>query len=117
MKSLADMLAERELQPQVSEQASLPSIQMLSNSLPSSLPSNLVSSSQVESQPLSIGQASLSIGQASLSIRQVSGSKGGKVRAERLSPERRREIAQKASATRWAKRHKTGIGFSPQYEY
>ena len=110
MKSLADMLAERELQPQVSEQASLPSIQMLSNSLPSSLPSNLVSSSQVESQPLSIGQASLS-------IRQVSGSKGGKVRAERLSPERRREIAQKASATRWAKRHKTGIGFSPQYEY
>ena len=30
------------------------------------------------------------------------GSKGGKLRAERLSPERRREIAQKAAAARWA---------------
>ena len=30
---------------------------------------------------------------------------GGKLRAEKLSPERRREIAQKAIATRWAKRN------------
>ena len=29
----------------------------------------------------------------------------GKLRAEKLSPERRREIAQKAIATRWAKRN------------
>jgi hypothetical protein len=29
---------------------------------------------------------------------------GGKLRAEKLSPERRREIAQKAIAARWAKR-------------
>jgi hypothetical protein len=28
---------------------------------------------------------------------------GGKLRAEKLSPERRREIAQKAIAARWAK--------------
>ena len=32
------------------------------------------------------------------------GAKGGKLRAERLSPERRREIAQKAAAARWMKR-------------
>ncbi|HUG47705.1 MAG TPA: histone H1 [Candidatus Limnocylindria bacterium] len=31
------------------------------------------------------------------------GAKGGKLRAERLSPERRREIAQKAAAARWRK--------------
>ena len=29
------------------------------------------------------------------------GAKGGKLRAERLSPERRREIAQKAAEARW----------------
>jgi len=32
------------------------------------------------------------------------GRKGGKARAERMSPERRAEIARKAAATRWAKR-------------
>jgi hypothetical protein len=32
----------------------------------------------------------------------VSGAKGGKVRAERLSPERRREIARKAAQARWS---------------
>ena len=31
----------------------------------------------------------------------LGGAKGGKLRAERLSPERRREIAQKAAAARW----------------
>ena len=31
------------------------------------------------------------------------GSKGGKLRAQRLSPERRREIAQKAAAARWGR--------------
>lgn len=31
----------------------------------------------------------------------LGGSKGGKLRAERLSPERRREIAQQAAAARW----------------
>jgi len=31
------------------------------------------------------------------------GSKGGKLRAEKLSPEKRREIARKAVQARWAK--------------
>ena len=31
------------------------------------------------------------------------GSKGGKARAEKMSPERRKEIAQKAAARRWSK--------------
>jgi hypothetical protein len=34
------------------------------------------------------------------------GMKGGKARAEKLSPERRKEIAQKAIATRWEKAKK-----------
>jgi hypothetical protein len=34
---------------------------------------------------------------------------GGKLRAEKLSPERRREIAQKAIAARWAKKNSTGV--------
>jgi len=33
----------------------------------------------------------------------LGGLKGGKVRAERLSPERRREIAKKATSARWGK--------------
>lgn len=33
----------------------------------------------------------------------VSGAKGGKVRASKLTPERRSEIARKAAAARWAK--------------
>lgn len=32
------------------------------------------------------------------------GSKGGKKRAENMTPERRAEIAKKAAASRWAKR-------------
>ncbi len=33
----------------------------------------------------------------------LGGSKGGKLRAERLSPERRAEIARKAAQARWGK--------------
>ncbi|CAN5237764.1 hypothetical protein BH24CHL7_BH24CHL7_04330 [soil metagenome] len=33
----------------------------------------------------------------------LGGSKGGNLRAERLSPERRREIARTAAAARWSK--------------
>lgn len=33
----------------------------------------------------------------------LGGAKGGKLRAERLSPERRAEIARKAAQTRWTK--------------
>lgn len=39
-------------------------------------------------------------------VRSRGGQKGGKSRAERLSPKRRKEIAQKAAKTRWAKRGK-----------
>lgn len=33
----------------------------------------------------------------------LGGSKGGKLRAEKLTPERRQEIARKAAQTRWSK--------------
>jgi len=35
----------------------------------------------------------------------IGGKIGGKARAEKLTPERRKEIAQKAIAARWAKQH------------
>jgi hypothetical protein len=34
----------------------------------------------------------------------LGGAKGGAIRAAKLSPERRREIAQKAAAARWGRR-------------
>lgn len=37
------------------------------------------------------------------------GRKGGKARAERLTPERRREIARKAAASRWTKVQKSEV--------
>jgi hypothetical protein len=40
---------------------------------------------------------------AAVLLGKLGGSKGGKVRAARLSPERRSEIARKAVLTRWAK--------------
>lgn len=38
-----------------------------------------------------------------VALGKLGGSKGGKVRAERLTAERRKEIAQKAVGARWAK--------------
>ena len=38
------------------------------------------------------------------------GAKGGPARAKSLSPERRREIAQKAAATRWANKNDSEMG-------
>jgi hypothetical protein len=38
-----------------------------------------------------------------VALGKMGGAKGGKIRAAKLSPERRREIAQKAIAARWAK--------------
>lgn len=35
-------------------------------------------------------------------VAEVVGQKGGRARAERLTPERRREIAQAAALTRWS---------------
>lgn len=40
---------------------------------------------------------------AAVALGRLGGSKGGKARAEKLSPERRREIALKAIRARWAK--------------
>ena len=41
-----------------------------------------------------------------VALGKIGGSKGGKARAARLTPERRREIAQKAVLARWAKHKK-----------
>jgi hypothetical protein len=38
-----------------------------------------------------------------VALGKMGGAKGGKVRAAKLSPERRREIARKAVLSRWAK--------------
>lgn len=40
---------------------------------------------------------------AAVALGKLGGSKGGNIRRERLSPERRKEIAQQAARTRWAK--------------
>jgi hypothetical protein len=42
--------------------------------------------------------------QAAVALSKLGASKGGKARAEKLSTARRRAIAKKAAATRWAKR-------------
>lgn len=41
---------------------------------------------------------------AAVELGRLGASKGGKARAEKLSPERRKEIARKAAKTRWAKK-------------
>jgi hypothetical protein len=38
-----------------------------------------------------------------VALESLGGSKGGKIRADRLSPEKRSEIARKAVLARWAK--------------
>ena len=40
---------------------------------------------------------------AAVEFARMGGKKGGKARAEKLTPERRREIAKKAAAARWRK--------------
>ncbi len=40
---------------------------------------------------------------AAVALGRLGGKKGGKARAAKLTPERRREIAQKAAAARWGK--------------
>jgi hypothetical protein len=40
---------------------------------------------------------------AAVALGKLGGSKGGKIRAARLSTERKREIAQQAARARWAK--------------
>jgi hypothetical protein len=41
---------------------------------------------------------------AAVELGRLGGRKGGKARAEKLSPERRKEIAKKAAEARWAKK-------------
>jgi hypothetical protein len=41
---------------------------------------------------------------AAVELGRLGGKKGGKARAEKLSPERRKEIARKAAKARWAKK-------------
>lgn len=41
---------------------------------------------------------------AAVALGRLGGLKGGKVRAERLSPKKRKEIARKAAKSRWNKR-------------
>jgi hypothetical protein len=41
-----------------------------------------------------------------VALGKLGGSKGGKIRAARLTPERRQEIARKAVLARWAKARK-----------
>lgn len=41
---------------------------------------------------------------AAVSLGRLGGLKGGKARAEKLTAKRRKEIAQKAAQTRWAKK-------------
>jgi hypothetical protein len=40
---------------------------------------------------------------AAVALGRLGGLKGGKARAEKLTPERKKEIAQKAAKTRWKK--------------
>ena len=40
---------------------------------------------------------------AAVALGRLGGLKGGKARTEKLSPERRKEIAQKAASARWSK--------------
>ena len=41
-----------------------------------------------------------------VALGKIGGAKGGKIRAARLTPEQRREIARKAVLARWAKEKK-----------
>jgi hypothetical protein len=47
---------------------------------------------------------------AAVALGRLGGLKGGKARAEALTPERRKEIAKKAIAARWAKAKETPKG-------
>lgn len=45
---------------------------------------------------------------AAVALGRLGGKKGGKARAEKLSPERRREIAKKAAEARWRRKEANG---------
>ena len=51
-----------------------------------------------------VEQATSEKNPAAVALGKLGGKKGGPARAEKLSPERRSEIAKKAAQTRWAKK-------------
>lgn len=51
---------------------------------------------------------------AAVALGCLGGLKGGRARAEKLSPEERREIARKAAKSRWEKNEKSGAGGTRQ---
>lgn len=51
----------------------------------------------------STGEAHIVKNPAAVALGRLGGLKGGRVRAEKLSPERRKEIAVKAESARWGK--------------
>ncbi len=61
---------------------------------------NTIASQIVE---LTIDQPTKKKNPAAVALGRLGGLKGGKARAKKLSPERRKEIAKKAAMVRWAK--------------
>jgi hypothetical protein len=49
---------------------------------------------------------------AAVALGKLGASKGGKARAEKLTPKRRKEIAKKAAEARWAKKRQQEEGAS-----
>ena len=62
-----------------------------------------IATGQIEDKPDPLSEDA-SKDPAAVSLSRRGGLKGGKARAEKLTPEQRREIAQKAAATRWSKK-------------
>jgi hypothetical protein len=63
---------------------------------------------EVEPEPAAEVDADREKDPAAVSLGRRGGLKGGAARAEKLSAERRSEIARNAAATRWQKRDQTG---------
>ena len=62
---------------------------------------NTIASQIVE---LTTGQPTKEKNPAAVALGRLGGLKGGKARAKKLSPERRKEIAKKAAQARWGKK-------------
>lgn len=60
-----------------------------------------IASGEIEDQDPNAGK-----NPAAVALGKLGGVKGGKARADKLTPEQRREIAYKAAMTRWAKGEK-----------
>ena len=67
------------------------------------LASQIVSEATKEDVPLDIEEESKK-NPAAVELGRLGGKKGGKARAEKLTPEQRKEIAQRAAQARWSKK-------------